>query len=112
MDGVKVDSLKTVKAMIIVNSDFCKDFYNFFTLYKDFLKQSDSTPSKTRRVWEVSSGGRGGNGGKRVKKSYYNKDGYSKLSRDNKGEVNRIRKKRGSNSGGEDHLNQNLKFGS
>ena len=26
MDDVKVDSINTVKAMIIVNRDFCKDF--------------------------------------------------------------------------------------
>ena len=34
MDGVKVDSLNTVKEMILANSDFCKDFEKCVTLYK------------------------------------------------------------------------------
>ena len=62
MDGVKVDSLNTFKEMILANSDVCKDFDKCFALYKDLLKQFDSTPSETRRVLDVSSGGRGGSG--------------------------------------------------
>ena len=50
MDSVKVDSLNTVTAMILANRDFCKDFDNSFTLYKDFLNQSNSTASDTGRV--------------------------------------------------------------
>ena len=44
-----MDSLDTVKAMILVNSDFFKDFDKCITLYKNFLKKSDSTQSETRR---------------------------------------------------------------
>ena len=66
MDSVKVDSLNTVTAMILANRDFCKDFDNSFTLYKDFLNQSNSTASDTGRVQEVSSGRRGRSGDKDV----------------------------------------------
>ena len=84
MDGVKVDSLKTIKAMIIVNCDFCKDFDKCVTLYKDLLKHSDTKPSETRHVSEFSSGRRGESGGKKVQDRYYIKDKYSKLSREQK----------------------------
>ena len=43
MDVVKVDSINTVKAIILVNSDFCNDFDKSVTLYKEFLNQSYST---------------------------------------------------------------------
>ena len=84
MDGVKVDSLNTVKAMILFNSDFCKDFEKCATLYKDFMKKSDSNPSETRRVLEVSSSGRHWRGGGKVEELYYTKYKYSKLSREQK----------------------------
>ena len=66
MDGVKLDSLNTVKSRILADSDFCKDFYKCVKLCKDFLKQYARTKSKTRRVSEVSSGGRGRSGGEKV----------------------------------------------
>ena len=86
--------------MIIKNSDFCKDFDNSFTLYKDFLNQSNSTASDTGRVQEVSSGRRGGSGGKDVEYRYYTKDKYRNLSRENNGKLKKIREKRGSKPGG------------
>ena len=43
IDGVEVDSLNTIKAMILENSDFRKDFDKCVTLYKEFLNQPDST---------------------------------------------------------------------
>ena len=82
MDGVKVDSINTAKAMIITNSGFCKEFDKCVTLYKDFLKHSDSNQSDTRRVLEVSSGRRGVSGVKKVEYCYYTKDKYSKLYSD------------------------------
>ena len=38
VNGVKMGSLNIFKAMILVNSDFCKDLENCVILYKDFLK--------------------------------------------------------------------------
>ena len=67
MDGVKVDSLNTVEAMIITKSIFFKDFDKCVTWYKDFHGKYNSTPSKKRRVSEVSSSGRGGSGVKKAK---------------------------------------------
>ena len=46
MDGVKVDSLNTVKSMTLANIDFCRDFDKCVTLYKDLLTQSESTQAK------------------------------------------------------------------
>ena len=100
MDGVKLDSLITFKVMILAESNFCKEFYKCVTLYKDLLKQSDSTTSVTRQVSEVSSGRRGGSGSKKVEDRYYLKDKYSKISCEHKCELKKICKKRGSNSGG------------
>ena len=65
-----MDSINTVKAIILVNSDFCKDFDKYVTLYKYFLKKYNNTPSETRRVSEVSSGGCGGSGREKVKDRY------------------------------------------
>ena len=73
MDGVKVDSLKTIKAMIIVNCDFCKDFDKCVTLYKALLNQSSITLRETRRVLEVSSSRHGGSGSEKFKDRYYTK---------------------------------------
>ena len=73
--------------MIISNIDFCKDFNKCDTLYKDFLKQFNSTQSETRRVSEVSAGGRGRSGGKNIEDRYYTKDKYSKISRDHRLEL-------------------------
>ena len=86
--------------MILANSDFCKDFEKCVTLYKELMKQSSSIPSETMRVLEVSSGGRGGSGSKKTEDGYYTKDEHSKLSCEQKGKLNKIREKRGSNSGG------------
>ena len=66
--------------MILAKSYFCKDFDKCITLYKDFLEQSNSTPSETRRVSEVSYGVRGGIFGQKVEYHYYTKDEYSKIS--------------------------------
>ena len=66
MGVVKLDLLNTVKSMILANSDFCKDFDKCVTFYKDFLKESGSTPSETMRVFKVSYVGRGGSGGEKV----------------------------------------------
>ena len=65
MNGVKVDSLNTAKAMILTNSDFCKDFDKCVTLFKELFNQSDSTQSETRWVSEASSGRRCGSGNKK-----------------------------------------------
>ena len=73
MDGVKVDSLNNVKAMIIPNSDFCKDFDKCVTLYKALLNQSSITLRETRRVLEVSSSRHGGSGSEKFKDRYYTK---------------------------------------
>ena len=86
--------------MILTNSDFRKEFDNCVTLYKDFLKQYDSTQRETRRFPEVILGRHGGSGGKKVKDCYYIKDEYSKLFCDQKGKFKKICRKRGSNSGG------------
>ena len=67
IDGVKLDSFNTVKAMILSNSGFFKDFEKCVTLYKYFLNQYDSTQSETRRVSDVISGRRGVIGGVYVK---------------------------------------------
>ena len=59
MDGVKVDSLNTFKAMILLNRGFHEDFDKCVMLYKDFLKHYDSTQIDKRQVLDISSGGRG-----------------------------------------------------
>ena len=74
MYDVKVDSLNTVKSMILANSDFHKDFENCVTLYKELMKQSGNIPSETMWVLEVSSGGSGGSGSKKTEDGYYTKD--------------------------------------
>ena len=53
--------------MILNTRYFYKDFDKFVTLYKNFLSQSDSTQSDTRRVSDVISGRRGVIGGVYVK---------------------------------------------
>ena len=55
-------------------------------MYKDLLKQTDSSLRETRQVLEVSSGGHGGNGDDKVKDRNYTKDEDRNLSRDQKGE--------------------------
>ena len=100
MDGVKANSLNTFKAMVLVNSDFHKDFEKYVTLYKDFMNNSDSTPGEKRQVLEVSYGGCGGSGGEKVKYSYYSKEEYRNLSCDKKGKPNKISDKSGPKSGG------------
>ena len=95
---VKVDSLNTTKAMILENSDFCKDFDKCVTFYKDFLKQYRSTQSETRGVSEFSSGERGRSGGEKVKDCYYTKYEYSNISHNHKGKLKKICRKCGSNS--------------
>ena len=95
-----MDSLDTVKEIILVNSNFYKDFDKCVTLYMDVLKQSDITQSDTRRVLEVSSGGRGGRGGEDVGDCYDTKDDYSMISCDQKGKLKKIHENFSSNSGG------------
>ena len=38
MDSEKMDSINFVKAIILVNNDFSKEFDKCVTSYKDFLK--------------------------------------------------------------------------
>ena len=63
----------------------------------DFLNNSNSTPSETIRVLEVSSGRRGGSGDVKVKDRYYTKDDYRKMSGENKVKLKKICGKHGSN---------------
>ena len=95
-----MESLDTVKAIILGKSDFCKDFDKCVAFYKDFLKQSNSTRSEIRLVLEVSSVRCGGSGGEDIKDCYYTKDDYIKLSCDQKGKLKKISEKRSSISGG------------
>ena len=80
-----------MKTLIFKNFDKC------VTLYMDFLSHSNSTPSETIRVLEVSSGRRGGSGDVKVKDRYYTKDEYRKMAGEHKVKLKKIRGKRGSN---------------
>ena len=86
--------------MILENSDFQKDFDKCVTLYKGFLKQSNSNPSETRQVLDMSSVGCCGIGRKKGEDRYYTKDKYIKLSREQKGKIKKIHDKCSSNAGG------------
>ena len=61
-------------------------FDRCFNLYKDFLKQTESSLRKTRHVLEFNSGGHGGNGDDKVEDRNYTKDKDRNLSRDYKWE--------------------------
>ena len=112
MDGVKVGSLNTVKAMILANSNVCKGFDNCFTLYNELLKLFNSTPSETRRVLKVIFGVNGGSGGKKSKDHYYTMTSISRYLVTRKG--NSIKSARNAALTHErgDHLNQSPTFGS
>ena len=61
LDGIKTDSLDTVKTQILSNQEYRNSFDKCVTLFSDFIKQTTGDVAPTRTISQVTVKVKGGN---------------------------------------------------